>query len=762
MRNEISLNGYWDCTANGRASGKVRVPSSRLCVGRSTYSRAFEYAPKPGRRLLLVFEGINHQGRLTLNGEMIPGTMQPYSEYAFDITDKAVAGTNRVDLEIDDLTASFGPSEGWENYGGITRDVYLREVGEAYIKGYFLRYGLSNGYTYADCVCSLDVFTGDGAAGLTADVEVSEIGGGRLRGSAKGLPVAGDLRFAVGGITPWSPDDPKLYGISIRLCKDGEPVDELRDEIGFRDFRIAGNKFMLNGGELFLKGVCRHDTWGHGQGHTLTAEQTERDLLMIRRMGANFIRLVHYPHDRKAVRAADRLGLMVSCEPGLWWSDMSDPEVTGGALEVLRRVIVRDRNSPSVAFWLAFNECAFTDDFLGRTRRLCDENDPTRPVSGANCMNAEKTKELFDRNGWDFYTYHPYGSMTDHVTAGMEAKVPSTTIRDVVGHFKDKPLVFTEWGGWYMHDNPALMRLFCREMMRYGRRPAGEPGLAGMCYWEWADMYETNRGAPACADGILVEGLVDVDRNERVNYRTMADMFHEFDHPAVEGPRYECEVHGYSSVGEGADAKGRQRVIDVYAGIDAAAQEKAWKSGICDCMEVKGFVHKRRRRMEYGPVVHEPVYDIGELRVCLERRKPLIVNADCPSVRIALAGAHAVRAYAIGNTAMGGSYPLGGAMGDPMGRYVIRYADGAEDTVELRDGVNVTSCFGLQGPSRFDPMAPGARKCLKLTYDRDWEVYYINAMELALSSGKAAESVTLECGPAGKSLLLYGLTLVLA
>ena len=125
--------------------------------------------------------------------------------------------------------------------------------------------------------------------------------------------------------------------------------------MGFKELKVQGKRFLLNGKPLFLMGVCRHDLWGD-QGHVMTREQMRQDMAMIKATGANFVRLVHYPHHPYILELADELGLMVSEEPGLWWSDMKDQAIFDGSLEVMRRTVIRDRSHVSVAFWLSFNE----------------------------------------------------------------------------------------------------------------------------------------------------------------------------------------------------------------------------------------------------------------------------------------------------------------------------------------------------------------------------------------------------------------------
>src|SRR5262249_11149278 len=111
----------------------------------------------------------------------------------------------------------------------------------------------------------------------------------------------------------WSPEQPNLYGLVAQLKTD-KGQDQFSCRTGFRDIVIHGRTFELNGQPLVLNGVCRHDMW-KDQGFTLSREQMEQDMRMIKGLGCNFVRLVHYPHHRYVVELADELGLLVTEEP---------------------------------------------------------------------------------------------------------------------------------------------------------------------------------------------------------------------------------------------------------------------------------------------------------------------------------------------------------------------------------------------------------------------------------------------------------------
>lgn len=734
-----SLCTWWDYRVNGGPAEKRRVPFSALCVGESVCSLTFS-APEPSGRVLLCFEGITYEAEVRLNGTFL-GRMRPYCRYDFDVTALLRREDNDLAVSLRDMGLPFGPAEGWENYGGIIREVYLQYIPDIYIMDYIWRTDFAPDFRSAQC--HLEILA-DGADLSGCSVNARLYDGGDCvceAASAEG----GRLDWELLSPRLWSPDYPHLYTLEMQLLQDGRVLDVRRERVGFKELRAQGNRFFLNGAPFFLIGVCRHDMWGHDGGHTLTEEQMQRDMRMIKNAGANYVRLVHYPHNRRIVELADEIGLLVSEEPGLWGSDLSDPEVTGPALEVLERTVKRDRNRVSVAFWLAFNECFFTPEFLADALAICRKHD-TRMVSGANFMNLAWTKELFTREHIDFYTFHPYGDQTTSVTAGVNAESGPISIRQILEQLDDKPLVFTEWGGWPVVGNPVLFGRFMDVMLEAGR--SGEPGktLAGMAYWSWADIYETNRGRPACRDGILNEGLVDVDRNPRGNLEVFRRKAADPAPPAE--PAGRLEVTGRFSAEEGA----AYQTIAMPAGADS----ESWKALLERAEDMLGRLRNKARRLTCGPALPEDLRSIQSLPVDLRKGRPVVLEASAGPLEIRV-DAEADALYFIGQASIGHGYPMMGER-EEAARYEIVFDDGEIQTVSLRNGVEFASAFGLLGPSRIDPRASRAMRVLTIRYDTDWEVYHLNRLRVELPSRRHIASIRAVPLLKDYALLLYGIT----
>ena len=307
-RKKIDLGGMWNFRVPDGEYTKRRVPGSYFCCGFSEYNRSFSWTKTPGKRVFLCTEGINYEGTLLVNGQVV-GTTVPYCHDAFEITD-LLREENEVTVQVKDIYAPFGMVAGWCCYGGIIRAIYLEERSETYFEDVWFRQNLTDDLSRADATLTVKLA---GKVSSNAHVTAELFRHGEAVAVCEGRE---QLAFSVEHPDLWSPDTPNLYDLCVTLAIDGKPVDVQTMEIGFRSFKMDDKRFYLNGDPIFLAGVCRHDLGSAEKGHTLTDEDIERDLRMIKDLGVNFVRLVHYPHDERVIRMADRIGLLVSEEPG--------------------------------------------------------------------------------------------------------------------------------------------------------------------------------------------------------------------------------------------------------------------------------------------------------------------------------------------------------------------------------------------------------------------------------------------------------------
>ena len=151
MRELQSLNGIWDYRAADGPWTQRQVPYADFPVGFAECRRFFDLpAGTAGRRAFVRLDGITYEADVVLNGEKL-GVMLPYVPYEFEVTGMLRALQNELRVIVRDLSAAFGPAEGWENYSGIIRDVSIVYTDESRIEDVFFRTELSPDYTSAQC-----------------------------------------------------------------------------------------------------------------------------------------------------------------------------------------------------------------------------------------------------------------------------------------------------------------------------------------------------------------------------------------------------------------------------------------------------------------------------------------------------------------------------------------------------------------------------------------------------------------------------------
>ncbi|MBQ7383951.1 MAG: hypothetical protein IJV72_04080 [Clostridia bacterium] len=708
-----TLNGIWDYRIGKGALSKINVPFSAAPVGHSECSRTFDLEERADR-IFLKFDGITYGARATLNGTLLP-SMIAYCEYSFDVTEIVKEKDNFLLVELEDITPAFGPVDGWENYGGIIRDVSLIYSDKNYIEDVFFHSTLKNGYRDADFVVETKA-----NCSRECVYEISLSYGGKNIVSY--IQAQGETKeISLSDVNLWTLDEPCLYQLKVRLLEGERECDTYECNVGFREISHDAHRILFNGEPTFIKGVCKHEMFGDS-GHCPTPEQIEYDLRTIKETGCNYIRLVHYPHNKLTLDIADRLGIMVSEEPGLWWSDTSNPEVSSGSLEALKRTILRDRNHASIAFWLCFNECRFTEQYLIDSANTCRKYDPYRMVSGANCMSDEDTKKYFNICNFDFYTQHPYSRTFDR---SMNTAKTLT----------DKPLIFTEWGGCWVYDNPALFAHFMDEMYRLYEANSDEGALAGCSYWYWAELHEYNRGIYGCVDGILREGLVDKYRKPTMIYETFRK---HLNYHAPKNNEYPLWV----------DIEERDISLDKMNRLDTEDGQSSAETleRVCKIDLVRSPI-TRKKALAHGPVLtgyDSPLYEVPKL----------LCNGD--EFRFPYGGKGKIL-HILGNVSIYKGYPLGGEYGRPVAEVVITYADGSRDSTLLLNGVHITTVFGLKGPSRINPVAETTSTYARFGYDVNFEQFVIKRLALPLKADTEISEVTLRSMNNSYKLLTYGI-----
>ncbi len=741
-RSRIDLNGQWERRVGGELYDLVQVPSSLRPSGFYELSREFLVPELSShQRAVLHFDAITYFARVSVNGQEL-GTMGPYVPYEFDCTRQCKKGNNTIQVAIADLTPdpsgagkdelALGVNPGWEAYGGIIRDVYLEIRPATLIDNVRFGYKLNADYSLAACRAQVMVSSLGESAG---DVEVILFrGGSEVARAQKAASFASgasetELEFNIKSPVLWSPEEPNLYELRARLQSDhGE--DDWRCRTGFREVITRGPDFLLNGKRLVLNGVCRHDMWKE-QGFTLTRQQMQMDMRMIKTLGANFIRQVHYPHHRYLVELADEYGLLISEEPGYWGMDFRTMprEMIELGYRIMERVIRRDWNSPSVFAWLLANECHLTVEVLREGKEICNRLDPIgRLVSAANSMPKEKAKPLLEQAGMDFFDQHPYTYDVNEFDKEAEFDGPS------------RPLTFTEWGGKAIGQSQIVMQNSVDRLLDLVETHR----LAGHVFWSWQDMRQYSRIDWEMRDGILESGVVTEGREPRdVPYLELARLFegrrHEAGEPAATPPVVAPLKWSPWSRRNQFTALDLQPLVDRPEGVRAwsefeARMAKFWSTAPYaeDQWKRTGskFLLWQGTEIEIAGVAFRVPAVKGYAR-------PVVVTPEVSEIEIPV-GREGLRLHVLGQVTLPRGYPPMGNDGETVAIYTLRYASGRTRDIPLRNGYEVAQSNLIDVATRIDPEATEAQRALVFAKDLAREQYQVLLYTIPLEGGRLA------------------------
>ena len=439
MRQYLSGHGcddmvQWDfyCT-DGRNSGKwtkIGVPSCWELQGFGTYQYGMRFYGKAtpegiadekgqykteftlpkewaGRQIELVFEAAFTEINVQINGRKAGnGTYQGgFTRHTIDVSDRVFFGTKKNRLEVEVLKESTNSqvnlaerrADYW-NFGGIWRPVFIvakpaqniqRVAVDAKGDGHFMADVFLNQAIPNSSVC-VDVI--DAKSKKVATSPAFSINSDQVK-----------VDFNAKNIKAWNAEQPNLY-TAVFTLKDakGKALHVERQKFGFRTIEYRhqynGDKedgVFINGKKVIFKGVNRH-SFRPETGRTLSKAKNIEDVLLIKSMNMNAVRLSHYPADPEFLDACDSLGLYVECEQPGWHN--AHETIVGS--QIVEEMVKRDVNHPSIIFWSNGNEGGFNYELEPVFTKL----DPQQRVVLYPWAN---------RNGFETKHYRSWGETAD-------------------------------------------------------------------------------------------------------------------------------------------------------------------------------------------------------------------------------------------------------------------------------------------------------------------------------------------------------------
>ena len=368
------------------------------------------------KKIIIRFCGVDSAYHLWINGKEVGYSKVARNESEFDITDLIRVGEeNDVTVRVyqwSDGTYLEDQDMWWES--GIFRDVELIGVPKDGINDYKVIADLDDEYKNG-------IFKVEAFLRTTKEVNVTFelVDAGENTVFTKTV-VAKEgkacIDEVIADVNHWTAETPYLYKLFMTVEDDGQIVEVIPQNVGFRNIRLNGETFLVNGVAIKFKGVNRHD-YSPQNGRVVSREEIEKDIILMKQFNINAIRTSHYPNSYYLYDLCDEYGMYLIAETDLechgfeltgdykWITD--DPSWELAYVSRMTRMIERDKNHPAIIFWSLGNESAFGCNFRKMTD-VAHEMDPTRLVHYEGDFDVESADVYSTMYTWIENPKKPY------------------------------------------------------------------------------------------------------------------------------------------------------------------------------------------------------------------------------------------------------------------------------------------------------------------------------------------------------------------
>lgn len=507
-----------------------------------------------GRRAVIYFEGANQEVRFYLNGQFVGEHKGGYTRFCFDITPHlrygqenlfAIYVNNVYNPNIPPLSADF------TFFGGIYRDVYLQFMNPVHIatndyasSGVYIRTPEVNNSAASVEITTLLTNDMPQAAEIRVENIICDADGKEVKKTQAEVKLAAgetktDISKKIKIDSPrlWDIDDPYRYMVYTRILdkRKGTLLDEVVNPLGLRWFKFDSEKgFFLNGKGRKLIGTARHQDYFQ-KGNALRDELHVQDVLLLKEMGGNYLRVSHYPQDPVIMEMCDKLGIVTSVEIPVVNAVTETEEFLHNSVEMAKEMVRQDFNRPSVMIWGYMNEIflrrpytegkqledyyRFTEKVARALEATIREEDPSRYTMMAyhNMPQYYEDAHLTEIpmiQGWNLYQgwYEPdineFQRLLDRAHKAYKGKVLMVTeygpgVDPRVHSYQPERFDFSQEYGLVYHKH------YLNEMMK-------RPFIAGSSLWNLNDFYSESR--VDAVPHVNNKGVVGLNREKKDVY----------------------------------------------------------------------------------------------------------------------------------------------------------------------------------------------------------------------------------------------------
>lgn len=368
------------------------------------------------KKIIIRFCGVDSAYHLWINGKEVGYSKVARNESEFDITDLIRVGEeNDVTVRVyqwSDGTYLEDQDMWWES--GIFRDVELIGVPKDGINDYKVIADLDD--EYKNGIFKVEAFLRT-TKEVNVTFELVDVGENTVfTKTVVAKEGKACIDEVIADVNHWTAETPYLYKLFMTVEDDGQIVEVIPQNVGFRNIRLNGETFLVNGVAIKFKGVNRHD-YSPQNGRVVSREEIEKDIILMKQFNINAIRTSHYPNSYYLYDLCDEYGMYLIAETDLechgfeltgdykWITD--DPSWELAYVSRMTRMIERDKNHPAIIFWSLGNESAFGCNFRKMTD-VAHEMDPTRLVHYEGDFDVESADVYSTMYTWIENPKKPY------------------------------------------------------------------------------------------------------------------------------------------------------------------------------------------------------------------------------------------------------------------------------------------------------------------------------------------------------------------
>ncbi len=346
------------------------------------------------RQIFLHFEGVKSAFYVWINGQEVGYSQGSATPAEFNITSFLKPGVNSIAAKVFRWSdGSYLEDQDAWRLSGIYRDVYLFSTPPLHIRDFMVRTELDQTYQNADLTVMAEIQNFDSSRYENYKLECALFD----NKNQAVLPPAEheftiherektsiNMSMTVANPLKWTAETPHLYTLVLQLKDNAGNVIEIESaKIGFREVEIKNGQLLVNGKAITVKGVNRHEH-DPDNGRTISEEMMIKDIKLMKQFNINAVRTSHYPNDPRWYELCDEYGIYLIDETNietheLWSKFTKDPRWKAAFIDRAQRMVVRDKNHPSVIIWSLGNEAGYgpNHDAMAEWIRRYD---PTRPI----------------------------------------------------------------------------------------------------------------------------------------------------------------------------------------------------------------------------------------------------------------------------------------------------------------------------------------------------------------------------------------------